>query len=844
MHHAIWTSNQDVRPPADGDWTRYTPVGAAGPSVWDPTVTRPACVPGNEGSRNQNIYTARITSGLAVSTPQNVKPLSATVTRAFVAAVTNSTDRVVAVRLTATPPAGVAASFRNDGVTALALEVLLPPRSSAARSLFVRLAGATDPLSTIPVRVEETDASGGCLGATPPACPVRTGGLGGSVTFNPPGVFAGLRQPDGSPDDVASGEVYAPALLLANVTSANVTSANVTSANVTSANVTSANVTSANVTSTHVSNPDLANVTSANVTSANVTSANVTSANVTSAPIASANVTSANVTSASITDANYTLTNTGNTSHSYHLKIVGTPTGGPLQLVVSKPSYTPLAIGCVLLQQPRNVVVLNVPDVSAAILPPGSALLDPNIPDPSTTNATVELAPGETAQITLRGAVGLAQMAGAVGQLTPVAIPHAGGTFAAALIITSGGADLPAPRVGVPYSGTLAALGGQGPYSWTLAGGSLPAGLTLGAGGVVTGTPTAAGTVTFTVQVTDAAQATAQRSVTLSVQRGPTTTALAVSPTSSVSGQPVTLTATVAPADPLAPAASGSVTFTDGGVSVGSAPLSGGVATLVLPGLSVGGHTIQASYPGDGRYLGSSSAQVLASVGLASSALALTAAPNPSSEGTAVTFTATVTAVAPGSGTPTGAVTFSDGGTSLATVALAGGQATFTTSALAQGAHAIGAAYGGDARFSPASAALTQTVQPPPRYGFAGFLSPLSAAGTLTAPSWSGPQKLGSGVPLKWILTSPGGTVLSSLSTTRRITAILNPACSGPPPAGSAVVLLYSPTAGATGNSTFRFSSGQFIFNWDTSSASRACYTIALELDDGSPPRATTVKLQ
>jgi len=52
------------------------------------------------------------------------------------------------------------------------------------------------------------------------------------------------------------------------------------------------------------------------------------------------------------------------------------------------------------------------------------------------------------------------------------------------------------------YSATLAASGGTTPYTWSIVTGSLPAGLTLG-GDTISGTPTTAGTSTFTVQVTD-----------------------------------------------------------------------------------------------------------------------------------------------------------------------------------------------------------------------------------------------------------------------------------------------------------------------------------------------------
>lgn len=59
-------------------------------------------------------------------------------------------------------------------------------------------------------------------------------------------------------------------------------------------------------------------------------------------------------------------------------------------------------------------------------------------------------------------------------------------------------------EVGVAVSSKLTATGGNGTFTWTLAGGTLPTGVTLGPDGTISGTPTAAGTYTFTVQVADA----------------------------------------------------------------------------------------------------------------------------------------------------------------------------------------------------------------------------------------------------------------------------------------------------------------------------------------------------
>ena len=71
------------------------------------------------------------------------------------------------------------------------------------------------------------------------------------------------------------------------------------------------------------------------------------------------------------------------------------------------------------------------------------------------------------------------------------------------LVVTTG-STLPTATSGVPYSVKLGAAGGVTPYQWSLASGSLPAGLKLKSTGVISGTTTATGPDSFTVQVTDA----------------------------------------------------------------------------------------------------------------------------------------------------------------------------------------------------------------------------------------------------------------------------------------------------------------------------------------------------
>src|SRR5262245_26907732 len=65
-------------------------------------------------------------------------------------------------------------------------------------------------------------------------------------------------------------------------------------------------------------------------------------------------------------------------------------------------------------------------------------------------------------------------------------------------------ASVPNGSVGSAYSTTLVATGGTGVYTWSITAGSLPTGLSLGAStGVISGTPTAAGTYTFTAKANE-----------------------------------------------------------------------------------------------------------------------------------------------------------------------------------------------------------------------------------------------------------------------------------------------------------------------------------------------------
>jgi hypothetical protein len=72
-------------------------------------------------------------------------------------------------------------------------------------------------------------------------------------------------------------------------------------------------------------------------------------------------------------------------------------------------------------------------------------------------------------------------------------------------------AALPNGAVGTAYSQTITASGRASPYTYATTAGALPAGLSLSSSGVLSGTPTTAGTSNFTITATDGASHTGNR---------------------------------------------------------------------------------------------------------------------------------------------------------------------------------------------------------------------------------------------------------------------------------------------------------------------------------------------
>ncbi|HEX3070613.1 MAG TPA: Ig-like domain repeat protein [Thermoanaerobaculia bacterium] len=170
-------------------------------------------------------------------------------------------------------------------------------------------------------------------------------------------------------------------------------------------------------------------------------------------------------------------------------------------------------------------------------------------------------------------------------------------------------------------------------------------------------------------------------------------------------GEPWTLTETVSSAFGVP---TGSVSFAAGGVSLGSAPLVSGVASLTVPLSTPGSHTVIATFLGTGVFADSVSAGITHTISRGqTSALLVSDLPN-ARYGQTIHFKVTLGIQSPAAGQLSGSVTILAGGTVLGTVPVIGGAATFETDSLHPSLYTITATYNGDANFDGSDAPAIQ----------------------------------------------------------------------------------------------------------------------------------------
>ncbi|MDR6398485.1 Ig-like domain repeat protein [Herbaspirillum seropedicae] len=232
---------------------------------------------------------------------------------------------------------------------------------------------------------------------------------------------------------------------------------------------------------------------------------------------------------------------------------------------------------------------------------------------------------------------------------------------------------------------------------------------------------------------------------TLTVGQVSSTVVLNASTSNTAFGTPVTLTATVGGSLP-----SGTVSFTDGGIVLGSAIVSGGVAVFSTRTLVIGTHSLEAQYGGDSNNAAASSAVATVTVTPRTPALTLSASSTSVSYGATLTLNATLT----GGAAATGLVRFIEGGVTLGAASLSAGAASLSLGRLAPGAHIIRASYAGDSNHAAAtSSAITVTIN--------------KVAATVTLSATPASASLGSNVTFNAVISGssgslPGGSVVFS----------------------------------------------------------------------------------
>jgi len=190
------------------------------------------------------------------------------------------------------------------------------------------------------------------------------------------------------------------------------------------------------------------------------------------------------------------------------------------------------------------------------------------------------------------------------------------------------------------------------------------------------------------------------------VSKDSSTTTISSSANPSVNGQTVTITATVTANSPGSGTPAGTVTFKVNGIAQATVKLNAQDNAAFVFSPTVGTYTVTASYNGGADFTFSASSPLHQVVNKDATTVLLVSSLNPSTSGQAVTFTATVSAAAPGSGVPAGTVEFLDGTTVLGFQTLVAGKVFFKTSTLSVGSHSITARYEGSTLFN----ARTSTV--------------------------------------------------------------------------------------------------------------------------------------
>ncbi|MFN8018874.1 MAG: Ig-like domain-containing protein [Acidimicrobiales bacterium] len=244
-----------------------------------------------------------------------------------------------------------------------------------------------------------------------------------------------------------------------------------------------------------------------------------------------------------------------------------------------------------------------------------------------------------------------------------------------------------------------------------------------------------------------------------------TTTSLTSSANPSVTGQSVTIRATVKPVAPGGGIPTGTVTFAEDGNVVATKALNTGSAAIAVK--PTAGHTYTATYEGATSYLGSTSPDLVQVVNQAATATTLTSSANPAVTGQYLTLTARVKAIPPGAGAPVGTVELYQDGALIGSKPLASSVATWNLR-LAEG-HTYTATFTGGSGYGASSSSnLAQAVNAAGTKVTVTSSSPTATLGrTITLTATVTVAAPGTGTPSGFVSFYDGATYLGTYATSQ-----------------------------------------------------------------------------
>lgn len=385
-----------------------------------------------------------------------------------------------------------------------------------------------------------------------------------------------------------------------------------------------------------------------------------------------------------------------------------------------------------------------------------------------------------SAAITQKPAVTVATASETVTAAAPASVSVVSGTPQSAII----GAAFTRPlkvlvtdQFSNPVSGASVAFSSPASGASAVLAGS-PA--TTAADGTASVTATANGTASGTAYTVSASVtgAGAAASFLLTNLQHSTSISLTTAPAVPVYGQPLTVTAAIAPSSVAGSSPTGTVTFSDHLNPLTPSPVVNAAATLTLNTPPAGSHSFTATYSGDSNFLTSTTTSASAvTVGKASSTLS-GPAPLNLTYGTAGSIAISIAGQYSGAGiaTPSGSISYSLGNGVNGTAPISSGSATIPVPAtLAAGAYTVTVNYSGDGNYaaanqitvdlSVAQAATTTTLT-----ASSGSVTPLQSVkltaqvASATTGTPTGTVSFYDGTTLLATVTLSGGT--ASYSTT------------------------------------------------------------------------------